>query len=84
MSPGSSEVSTCVRSRAAQPSTERVAGPGPCGRSSRDGSIHDMSDRYTSDNAFAVHLAMLNSMSFAGTRTCACAAFGGYSQLLAG
>ncbi len=43
-----------------------------------------MSDRYTSDNAFAVHLAMLNSMSFAGTRTCACAAFGGYSQLLAG
>jgi len=33
---------------------------------SNDGSIHDFDDTYSSDDAFAVKIATLNSGSFAG------------------
>src|SRR5919197_1060292 len=33
---------------------------------SMDGSVHDVSNTYTWDNAFSVHVAMLNSTNFAG------------------
>src|SRR5438034_4539784 len=35
-------------------------------KQSSDGSIHDMGNAYTWDNAFAAHVATLNSTSFAG------------------
>jgi hypothetical protein len=41
-------------------------------RQSQDSSIHDVNNTYTWDTAFAVHAAMLNITSFAGTATGGC------------